>query len=271
MMNDILLSAFHAEEHEAILQYLTKTYQGVFSDENINSHVTNYVGQESAQWPLSVLEQFVKPGQSVLDIGSGFGSFVLLAREKGYLSFGIEPSVFEVEKARLRLQRLLPTENAQLVYQIGFAEDLHNSTKRYDAVTLWNVLEHIPDTQKTLALCHSLLNPGGKLFIVCPNYFTWRDEAHYHLPWSPLDYICKNRFSAKLAQLGRESTYFMKGIVPVTNWGVLGSLWKLDFTLTDFSDTKITLRPSRNMPVSRRRLAALSPFVHSICLVAKKD
>jgi glycosyltransferase involved in cell wall biosynthesis/SAM-dependent methyltransferase len=39
----------------------------------------------------------------------------------------------------------------------------------YDAVSLFEVLEHVPDIDKTLALCESLIRPGGRVYISTPN------------------------------------------------------------------------------------------------------
>ncbi|MCL1915386.1 MAG: methyltransferase domain-containing protein [Desulfovibrionaceae bacterium] len=270
-MVDSLLDTFSDDEKRQIVAYLERTYVGVFSEEAVQSHLENYVGENSQLWPLAVLEQHIPPGASVMDIGCGFGSFVLMARMRGYMCCGIEPSGFETTMARLRLARLLPQDDPEQVYHVGTAEDLRNSREQYNAVTLWNVLEHIPDTARTIQLCRDLLLPGGKLFIVCPNYFAWRDEAHYHLPWSPLDFCCPSRFTKRLSAAGRNPDYFINGIVPVANWTILAYLWRAEFTVYTFSGLRLTLGPSRSLRETWERLSALSPFVHSTCLVAIKD
>jgi glycosyltransferase involved in cell wall biosynthesis/2-polyprenyl-3-methyl-5-hydroxy-6-metoxy-1,4-benzoquinol methylase len=51
--------------------------------------------------------------------------------------------------------------------------NLHDAAKitgkKYDAVVLFEVLEHVPDMSATLAVCESMLNPGGRVYLTTPN------------------------------------------------------------------------------------------------------
>jgi 2-polyprenyl-3-methyl-5-hydroxy-6-metoxy-1,4-benzoquinol methylase len=60
----------------------------------------------------------------------------------------------------------------------------------YDVITLWHVLEHIPNPSEALALAYDLLKPGGVLYICVPNiesmqarlggnYWTYLDVPHH--------------------------------------------------------------------------------------------
>lgn len=259
-----------SEWHKILREYLHSLYQGVFSDDAVETHIRDYIGTTFAQYACSIIIPHLPSGSSILDIGSGFGAFVLLARESGFDARGIEPATFEVDFARMRLKALRPQDNDSLVYQVKRAEDLKNSSDRFGAVTLWNAVEHIPNTRRLLETCHDLLIPGGRLFIIAPNYSSWRDEAHYQIPWTPWDLFSRKRFSKKLVSLGKNPKYFLQGIVTVTNWGVLRDLAHCGFRLYDFSGVSMNPIPTLSLGKNLIRLRFWNPFAPSILIMAEK-
>lgn len=114
--------------------------------------------QENLSW----VQRYVKRGR-LLDIGSSAGFFLAIARKAGWDVAGIEPSGVMVEYGRkfLGLPIICGKLNNQTV-------DLFNA-ESFDAVTMWEVMEHLPDPLKGLELVWSLLKPGGVLFIQVPN------------------------------------------------------------------------------------------------------
>lgn len=271
MQIDPMLSPFSPSEKNTIKAYLSKRYENIFPLQNIENHFYNYVGSASHEMPVALLNQFLAPSSSVLDIGSGFGTFATLAIGAGYQCTAIEPAAFEVEMARCRLRRLYPMLDAENIFRVGKAHDLAELHETFDAVTLWNVLEHIPNTRNTLELCSSLLKSHGRIFIVCPNYFSFRKEAHYQISWSPFSYFCNRIFIKQIESNGRVPSYFEHETVQVTNWSILFLLWRLGFTIYDFSGIRISFRASKSLSVMMRRMAALSPLAHSVCVIAQKD
>jgi SAM-dependent methyltransferase len=97
------------------------------------------------------------PRGTLLDVGAGRGRFVASARAAGWTASGIEPSARGVGAAAavygVQLQRA----------------SLADATGRFDAVTLWHVLEHLDDPDSAVAHVASLLAPGGDLLIGVPN------------------------------------------------------------------------------------------------------
>ncbi len=271
MLLDPMLDIFSTEEQGEIKGYIANLYKDIFPEQSITNHFYNYVGSISHEMPLALLRQFLAPPSSLLDIGSGFGTFATLAINAGYHCTAIEPSVFEVEMARRRLRRLQPSLNADNIFLHGEVRDLAANCETFDAITLWNVLEHIPNTYEALCICAKLLKSRGYIFIICLNYFTFRDEAHYQIPWSPFCFFYKKKFINKIRAMSRDQSYFHNCTVPVTNWGIIFYLWKIGFTIYDFSGIRISLRASKTFSVILKRLKLLSPFVHSVCLVAQKD
>ncbi len=90
-----------------------------------------------------------------LDIGCATGDFVAWAVKQGWQTEGIDLSPSAVSKGR---KRSLPLLNTAL-------EALTENPSSYDIITLWDVLEHIPDTSKALKIIHNLLKEDGLLLI----------------------------------------------------------------------------------------------------------
>src|SRR5690348_14657662 len=104
-------------ERSEIRSYLAGLYRGVFTEAAIDAHLDNHVGFAASDYALAVTKPHVKPGGRLLDVGSGFGSCVLAAREAGIDACGIETSSFEVEFARRRLLQVRPQDDPQDAYR----------------------------------------------------------------------------------------------------------------------------------------------------------
>ena len=95
----------------------------------------------------------------VLDVGCGMGFFLDLMRQEGCATKGVEPSHDAVTHARVKLK-------------LDVEEGLLESTKiqgPFDIVTLWYVMEHVPNPHEILDQVSSLLAPGGLVIIRVPN------------------------------------------------------------------------------------------------------
>jgi SAM-dependent methyltransferase len=101
------------------------------------------------------------PGKRVLDVGAAGGSFLAMARERGYEPLGCEPSTWMCGFAR---------EHYGLTLHPGTIFDMPLENGSVDLLTLWDVLEHTPDPQAVLRRAHELLTPGGVLVLSVPDY-----------------------------------------------------------------------------------------------------
>lgn len=102
-------------------------------------------------------------GKSVgrlMDIGAATGFFVALANGRGWEASGIEISEYAAGLAR---SRGLDVKTGTLD---GFAAFPAGS---FDLVTMWDVIEHMPDPSKDLARAWDLLKKGGLLAINTPD------------------------------------------------------------------------------------------------------
>lgn len=143
------------EKLYSIGSYKENTVSGTYClDEHVSSGDFGFVLNRLR---LQLGEQ---PGKRLLDVGCGMGAFVKSALEKGWDSYGIEPSPFASGIARKEMSDRIQTG---FLHEGGYAES------SFDAVTLWYVLEHVTDPTSILEKAHQLLKPGGMLFIAVPN------------------------------------------------------------------------------------------------------
>ncbi len=99
-------------------------------------------------------------GKTLLDIGCGSGTFLHLARKRGFDPHGLDMSASAVDAAK--------TEYGLPVRQGEIGGDAWKGFS-FDFVTMFHVLEHVRDPLAALAYAGSLLAPGGSLIVQVPN------------------------------------------------------------------------------------------------------
>jgi len=113
-------------------------------------------------------------GRSLLDIGSGKGRFVRVANDHCWNAFGYEP-----------YQEASVPQKYRSRFFGGNLGDLPLKEGSVDVVTMWHVLEHIPDPQVTLQSVRKYLKDDGLLLIAVPNVQSFLAKAAkrwwYHL------------------------------------------------------------------------------------------
>ena len=102
-------------------------------------------------------------GTRVLDVGCAGGAFLVAAREMGFTVSGIEPARWMAAYGR---------EHYQLDIRNGILEPGTFAEDSFDVVTLWDVIEHLPQPSETLKIVRSLLKPGGVLLVNYPDIGT---------------------------------------------------------------------------------------------------
>jgi ubiquinone/menaquinone biosynthesis C-methylase UbiE len=214
-------------------QYLTEQYRGVFDERAIEFHLANHVGFGFADSVVNLLDGQVPAGGSILDIGSGFGAFVIAAKRRGYKAAGLEISRYEVEYARERLVKELPECKPDEIFIQADAVRLPFADNTFDAVTMWNILEHVPDVYCALSEARRVIKQHGIIFMMCPNYGAFRREAHYRLFWLPL--LPRRLASLYLRASGKRAEYFEKHIFYRTKKGIIRILKRLDMDIRDLN------------------------------------
>jgi len=237
---------------EELVRYLKSQYEGVFDEAQLHRFMADYVDLAPAKRQVDWVEQIAGgAGRRWLDIGCGFGSFVLAARMRGFQAVGVDIAPFEIDFARRRLEKECPQDDPNAVYLLADGSDLPFEEGIFDVITLWNVLEHVPDAENVLLEAYRVLRPGGCLFVVCPNYMAFRREAHYQVPWLPLmPQVLAIRY---LRLLGKDPRFLSEGIFYRTNWGLLRTLKRMGMTVHDVRVAKLA-KPAAIKNAKLRRI-----------------
>ena len=110
---------------------------------------------------------------SLLDIGVGTGDFLATAKKAGWQTTGMEPN----EKAKA----------IAISKGVSFAENLESiQSHSFDVITMWHVLEHVPDLENQIKTLKRLLKPNGTIIIAVPNYKSF-DAKYYGEFWAAYD------------------------------------------------------------------------------------
>lgn len=132
----------------------------------------------------------------LLDIGCGAGAFVKVALEAGFDAYGLESAP---EAARIATQDL-----PGRIFE-GSEQDLVERGEKFDLITLFHCLEHIPGPFAYLKSLRKLLRSPGRLIAQVPN----RNSIQAKIlgpRWYGLDcprHLCNYTTSSLLHLLGR--------------------------------------------------------------------
>jgi len=109
----------------------------------------------------------------ILDIGAGTGDFLSVAKNDGWKTIGVEPN----DKAKA----IAKNKGVSFVEKTS---ELENHS--FDVISMWHVLEHVPDLDKQIKELKRLLKPTGTLIIAVPNFKSF-DAKHYGKFWAAFD------------------------------------------------------------------------------------
>ncbi len=170
----------------------------------------NYIGEEnvivsSMQRRMKKVEKYVYRKGRVLDIGCAVGFSLVAAQKLGWEAYGIEFSDFCVNFAKSRSIN---------VYH-GTLNSFNDKEESFDAVTMWDYLEHSPDPLNDLKICRKFLKKGGVIVLSVPNIDSWsfpllkknwigfKNIEHFY-------YFSRNTMSrlAQLAGLTMEDSFY---------------------------------------------------------------
>lgn len=134
----------------------------------------------------------------LLDIGCATGRFLKGMALRGWQTQGVELSAYAAEQAR--------TDFGLEVFT-GTLEQAQLLSAHFDVITMWDVLEHVPDPIATLTEVHRLLKPNGLFMASIPNPEAWEAKlfGSYWLGWErPRHLVLFNQklLSQTLTRLG---------------------------------------------------------------------
>lgn len=145
------------------------------TDENrgLFSKLYQIVKKWSLQKKLQLISTQNNGVGSLLDIGAGTGDFLKLASENGWKTQGVEPNT--------NASKLAMKKGVSLKLSLNNFEG-----KQFDVVTLWHVLEHLPNLEETCEKLSKLVKPNGTLIVAVPNFKSY-DAKYYGNFWAAFD------------------------------------------------------------------------------------
>jgi len=133
----------------------------------------HFVKNIALQNKLNLINSEQPKKGKLLDIGAGTGDFLLTAKNNGWETIGVEPS----DRAK----------NTAKQKGISFVEEISSlENNSLDVITMWHVLEHVPDLELQIQELKRLLKPTGTLIVAVPNYKSF-DADHYQTFWAAYD------------------------------------------------------------------------------------
>ncbi|QUY45227.1 methyltransferase domain-containing protein [Acaryochloris marina S15] len=105
--------------------------------------------------------------KNILEIGCGTASFLRLMKGAGWKVSGLEPDSVYTSVVEQRYG--LSIENTSLEYYL--------SEDRFDVISSFHVIEHVPDPNSFLSRIYDLLQNDGLLYIECPSIDRWYGES----------------------------------------------------------------------------------------------
>ena len=184
------------------LAAVSPDYVGLTSDELVGEHVflqSEHKQGAFAQWASLMARHSGRPvggaseTRSVLDIGCGVGGFLDFAGAAGLATFGFDASDAQAAAARQRH----PNARHGIDLDAYVAEVAPG--RRFDFITMWDVLEHIREPARLLEAAARHLAPGGLMFVSVPSggplpaklVLTRTDGSAGLIPWEHVFYYTK--------------------------------------------------------------------------------
>jgi 2-polyprenyl-3-methyl-5-hydroxy-6-metoxy-1,4-benzoquinol methylase len=181
--------------------YASPEYQDIVRDLGIKSH--EYRVERFGRERVALMAQHLTTTTPrYLDVGCSTGFVVEAARDAGWDAAGIDLNPSAVEFGRSR----------GLDLRAVALEDVDVDAGGVDAVSLFDVLEHLPDPVHTLRACIRLLRPGGIVFLYVPNYdsasrLLMGKDAHFIWPTHHLNYYTPATIRDLMAREGLDTVY----------------------------------------------------------------
>ena len=131
------------------------------------------VKKYSLRKKVKLISSLSKNEKTLLDVGAGTGDFLIESLKNDWKIKGVEPNSLARKKAL--------DKGITLHSSLDEIKEL-----QFQVITLWHVLEHLPDLEKQITKLKSLLKPNGYLIIAVPNYKSY-DALKYGSHWAAYD------------------------------------------------------------------------------------
>ncbi len=134
-------------------QFVSKGFKKFVNIEKYKNKKISLIAPDDDLRRFKYMKKFIK-NKSVLDFGCGIGTFIKLSKNIAKKIHG-----FEINKNLI----------LKLKSEIKIFSEINKINQKYDFITMFHVLEHIPNSIEILKNLKKFLKPGGKLVIEIPH------------------------------------------------------------------------------------------------------
>ena len=143
------------------------------SSKSLVDKIYQFVKKYSLSKKVKLINGYSKKNKTLLDVGAGTGDFLKVAKSNTWNVKGVEPNFEARKRAKEKGVNLLPN-----------FESL--TDEKFELITLWHVLEHLPDLENQIIKLVSHLEDEGTLIIAVPNFNSY-DAKYYKEFWAAYD------------------------------------------------------------------------------------
>lgn len=173
----------------------------------------------------------------ILDVGGGSGR-----RSFSFQQAGFDVTVLDPDEQALKVAK----EQFGLKTICGLLEEVDLPENSFDLVTLWYVVEHLPEPQKTLKAAHKVLRPNGWVVILVPLIDSWQARL-FKGKWAEVTEAPRH--------VGLPTTKGMKMLLEICGFSF--KAWESQNVWDNVGIFALSLVPKATTPVARGQL---SPF-----------
>jgi 2-polyprenyl-3-methyl-5-hydroxy-6-metoxy-1,4-benzoquinol methylase len=142
-------------------EYYTERHSSAFGIQLAGDYERDPSAPVYGRWLGEIASRLPGGRRRILDVGCALGTFLALARDRGFEPHGVEISEFASGFAR---------EKRGLDVFTGDLEGYRATDASFDVVTFWDAIEHVTHPLENLRTARRLLRPGGLLLLTTDNF-----------------------------------------------------------------------------------------------------
>ena len=171
---DLLITTPQPDENNLPMYYESDDYiSHTDSKRSLFEKAYHLVKNIALKSKLETINRLQPNKGNLLDIGAGTGDFLNVAQNNGWNTIGVEPS----EKAKA----------IAVKKGVTFSDSISSLPNHsFDIITMWHVLEHVPNLEEQIKELKRLLKPTGTILIAVPNFKSF-DANYYGQFWAAYD------------------------------------------------------------------------------------
>lgn len=204
-----------------------------------------YQGKEKLlpNWRIKFLKELPKTKKrpKLLDIGCGYGDFLVEANRLGYEVTGVD---FDEEKVKVAKSKGLTN-----IYSMDFEQFYQEKFDKFDVITFFQLLEHLEDPSTFIDMVKDMIYPGGYIMLDLPNRQRVLRAAagiidyppHHLTRWTPnslFEFLRRKKFEIVTTTTVYPIKYFYDNLFLLFSINILALIKKFIFKRKKFNELK---------------------------------